>query len=132
MTFPYSPVLLLFFHLCTLTIHSSRSYSPTPFPQRLPRLPGNVAFTRPGGTMSLRKAVVLLVLCLACSSATRSQQQVFDGNNDLPPFGSFHGSDFDKINLTNGDLHISIPILQVSQRGKPVWFRYVYDTQTFQ
>jgi hypothetical protein len=50
-------------------------------------------------------------------------------HNNLPPFGSYSGSDFDIVSLQNGNLHISIPILNVPQRGgKPVKYNFVYDT----
>ena len=51
----------------------------------------------------------------------------------LPPFGSFHGSDFDSILLQNGNLHVQIPILSVLQRGgKTSTWRYIYDSPGWQ
>jgi len=58
-------------------------------------------------------------------------QSTPDFNNNLPPFGAFHGSDFDIVTLSNGNLHISIPILNVPQRGKAFNYSYVFDTPTF-
>ena len=59
-----------------------------------------------------------------------STQQVYEGNQTgLPPFGSFHGSNFDNVSLNNGNLHIEIPILTVRQRGRNFTYRYVYDTR---
>lgn len=35
----------------------------------------------------------------------------------LVPFGSYHGSDIDKVSLQNGNLHVSIPLFALPQRG---------------
>lgn len=58
-------------------------------------------------------------------------QQLYDGNQNLPPFGSFHGSDFDIVSLQNGNLHLRIPILSVPQRGKALSWAYLYDTRSW-
>ena len=51
----------------------------------------------------------------------------------LPPFGSFHGSDFDSVLLQNGNLHVQIPILNLPMRnGKDFNWRYIYDTPGWQ
>lgn len=77
-----------------------------------------------------KAAIVCLFFVLSVSSAY--SQYLYDGNNNLPPFGSFSGSDFDVVSLQNGNLHIRIPILTVTQRGaKPVEYFYVYDTPDF-
>lgn len=73
-----------------------------------------------------------ILLCLIVATCPLAAQQVYDGNNNLPPYGSFHGSDFDTVNLVNGNLHMSIPVLTVFQRGKPITYRFIYDTQAFQ
>jgi len=76
------------------------------------------------GRVALRALVLLLVASVAAFG-----QVVYDGNNNLPPFGSFSGSDFDVVSLQNGNLHIHIPILEVPQRGgKPIKYFYIYDT----
>ena len=59
-------------------------------------------------------------------------QVVYDGNNNLPPFGSFHGGDFDVVALQNGNLHIEIPFAKVPRRGGSFTYRFVYDTPTFE
>ncbi len=58
-------------------------------------------------------------------------QQVSDGNQNLPPFGGFSGSDFDTVSLQNGNVHIHIPILSVKQRHGTVARAFVYDTPSF-
>jgi hypothetical protein len=61
----------------------------------------------------IRHMVILVFAVTACSWA----QSVHDGNQTgLPPFGVFHGSNFDLVSLQNGNLHIEIPIVSVGQR----------------
>jgi RHS repeat-associated protein len=81
---------------------------------------------------SLGRCGFRLLLLLPCLlSNLTAQQTIYDGNNNLPPFGSFHGSDFDLVSLQNGNLHISIPVLVVPQRGKPIKYTFLYDTLSF-
>ncbi len=76
---------------------------------------------------SVKIVSVLVVLSLASGA---SAQQLYDGNQNLPPFGSFHGSDFDIVSLQNGSLHLRIPVLTVPQRGKALSWAYIYDTHS--
>lgn len=83
--------------------------------------------------MPVRRFFVFLVLTWTfplCSPA----QQVTNGNSTgVPPFGSFHGSEFDLVSFQNGNLHITIPIINVPQRaGKSFSYRYLYDISTWQ
>ncbi len=76
--------------------------------------------------------ILLGVLCLwpvlACAQYT--DDSTLTG---LPPFGSFHGSDFDSVLLQNGNLHVQIPILSLPMRnGKNFNWRYIYDTPAWQ
>jgi RHS repeat-associated protein len=55
-----------------------------------------------------------------------------DGDQNLPPFGGFTGSDFDIVSLQNGNLHLSIPLVEVAERGgTKSWYKYVYDTPNY-
>src|SRR5262249_7394358 len=40
-------------------------------------------------------------------------------------------NDFDIVSLQNGNLHLSLPITSVPQRGKPLSWSFVYDTPSF-
>src|SRR5712691_3834193 len=74
----------------------------------------------------------LFALVLLADPPLRAQA-VNDGNTTgLPPFGSFHGSDFDLVALQNGNLHIDIPFARVPRRGSSFTYRFVYDTPTFE
>lgn len=77
-------------------------------------------------SLSFAAVLTLTITFVICSPL--SAQTTYDGNNNLPPFGSFSGGDFDIVSLQNGNLHISIPILTVPQRGGSATYRYVYDT----
>lgn len=69
---------------------------------------------------------IMLFLCLSSNA-----QQLYDGNQNLPPFGSFTGSDFDVVSLQNGNIHIAIPLLTVKQRGSSLTYKYIYDTPAY-
>jgi RHS repeat-associated protein len=74
----------------------------------------------------------LLLLLLLPGLVSSSFAQLGDGQNNLPAFGSFSGSNFDIVSLQNGNLHISIPILSVPQRGgKSISFTFIYDTPDY-
>src|SRR6266581_1626365 len=74
----------------------------------------------------------LLFLLESIIPLRTSAQQLYDGNTNLPPFGSYHGSDFDIVSVQNGNLHIKIPIITVPQRGKPISWSFIFDTPAFQ
>src|SRR3954466_10648754 len=47
----------------------------------------------------------------------------------LPPFGSFHGSDFAVVMLQNGNLHMQIRIASFQKRdGQSFDWAYVFDS----
>jgi len=53
-------------------------------------------------------------------------------SSGLQPFGSFTGDGLDTINVRNGNLHISIPILSKSGRGLPFSYSLSYDSTIWQ
>lgn len=76
------------------------------------------------------RSLATLLLLLAVPLAA---QQVHDGNQKgFPPFGSFHGSNFDVVSLQNGHLQIEIPILSLGQRGETYAYKFVYSTPTWE
>jgi hypothetical protein len=67
---------------------------------------------------------------VGCLPATA--QTVYDGNNNLPPFGGFSGGQFDTVSLQNGTLHFEIPLASVTQRGgSSLTPKFIYDTPQF-
>ncbi len=69
---------------------------------------------------------LLAFLCLFISGPVRAQ--VNPGTESgIPAYGRFSGSDFDKINLSNGNLHLDIPVLTVKERGRTLTWRFTFD-----
>jgi hypothetical protein len=83
-----------------------------------------------GGCMRAYSVACAVVISLWCVSQL-SAQQVGDGDQNLPPFGSFSGSDFDVVSLQNGNLHIKIPLLEVKQRAGSSGLNYIYDATSY-
>src|ERR1700729_2860080 len=77
----------------------------------------------------LRIGIFLIAFLSLHVRSTSAQQPLDDFSQNLPPFGSFSGSDFDIVSLQNGNLHISIPIINVPQRGGTTFsYKFMYDT----
>jgi len=47
----------------------------------------------------------------------------------VPEHGDFSGSDFENVQLNNNNLHIEIPLWNLSGRGPSIGFKYVYDSR---
>lgn len=84
---------------------------------------------------SSRPALFTLLCVLGFLSVLASSsvaQTVNDGNQTVPPFGSFAGSNFDLISLQNGNVHLHIPLGSWKQRGgKVLTAAFVYDSPTW-
>ncbi|MGB9463515.1 MAG: hypothetical protein WBR10_00240, partial [Candidatus Acidiferrum sp.] len=76
--------------------------------------------------------VLLLMLPLFFALSPANAQAVSDGNQNLPAFGSFSGSDFDIVSLQNGNLHLHIPLGSWTQRGgTTASLFFTYDTPSW-
>src|SRR5580704_7439748 len=85
---------------------------------------------RPGNC--IWQAIFCYFFILVLGSCPVRGQNLYDGNNNLPPFGGFAGSDFDTVSLQNGNLHLHIPIGSWKQRGgQTVSLFLTYDTPTW-
>src|SRR5262245_48241005 len=73
--------------------------------------------------------VTLLVLSVLLRVASSAQAINNKTNIGLPENGVFDGSSFDNVQLTNGNLHIELPLWSYSGRGLPISFKYVYDNK---
>src|SRR5258708_15171980 len=98
-----------------------------------PPLPRVEAFMRTSKLL-LRACSVSSFALLLLAGVPLHAQAVNDGNTTgFPPFGSFHGSDFDLVSLQNGNLHIEIPVASTPQRAGGVFnYRFVYDSPTYE
>ncbi len=78
----------------------------------------------------MQRLATILILFFCFTQASYGQQQSETG---LPVFGSFHGSNFDNVNLVTGNLHIEIPIISVPQRETPnLAYKFMYDIRSWQ
>ncbi len=84
-----------------------------------------------------RACLVLCVSLLTLSifflaSCPVQAQAVYDGNQNMPAFGGFSGSDFDIASLQNGNLHLHIPLGSWKQRGgSTASLFFTYDTPSW-
>src|SRR5215470_742732 len=74
----------------------------------------------------LHFAIFLLSVRVACGQAVSDWNQ-----NGYPVFGTFHGSDLDMVSLSNGNLHIEIPIASFPQRHGEFNYKFIYDTPSY-
>jgi RHS repeat-associated protein len=71
-------------------------------------------------------ACMLLILTFV---APKANAQVNPGlETGQPPFAGYDGGKVDNVNLQNGNLHIEIPIISVTQRGQKFTWKYVYNS----
>jgi YD repeat-containing protein len=77
------------------------------------------------------RAIALIATMVLFSSAARAQA---DFEKGYQAFQSYHGSDFDTVNLANGNLVLNIPLLSYEQRGgvPPVTISIRSNSTTFQ
>jgi hypothetical protein len=78
----------------------------------------------------LSKAAPVLWLLLFLTSLRAFGQDVTGGLNiGFPENGDFSGSDFENVQINNGNLHIEIPLYSEKGRGLGVALKYVYDNK---
>jgi YD repeat-containing protein len=77
------------------------------------------------------RAITLIVAVTLAASIARAQA---DFEKGYQAFQSYHGSDFDSVNLANGNLVLNIPLLSYEQRGgvPPVTISIRSNSTTFQ
>jgi hypothetical protein len=66
---------------------------------------------------NLLMRLLIATLFFACVSSSAKAQTTPDVLEGLTPYQSFHGGDFDSINLSNGNVLLRIPLVDYSQRG---------------
>jgi YD repeat-containing protein len=69
--------------------------------------------TRSAGFLSF----VILILSIVPAQAQNTQASGLDAQVGIMPFHSYHGGDIDSVNLTNGKLQVTIPLISYEQRG---------------
>lgn len=76
------------------------------------------------------RGAFLAIISLVLLSFNPLRAQISDATQNLPPFGSFAGGNLDTVSLQNGNLHVSIPVLTVKERGRAFTYRFTFDTPT--
>jgi RHS repeat-associated protein len=79
-----------------------------------------------------RRAAFLISAVLALFSLAHlafAQGAPNDYQIGFPQHADFSGSDFENVQLNNGNLHIEIPLWSMNGRGLPVGFKYAYDSK---
>jgi RHS repeat-associated protein len=85
-----------------------------------------------GAGSAVQVSSIIACLLLLLASAPAGGQLSTAEEKGLPPNSVFSGGDVDAVNLQNGNLHISIPIATVAQRGGgKLEYQFVYDTQAW-
>ncbi len=85
---------------------------------------------RPDSKNFRRMAVLMsVVLALLYWTGVAFAQGAPNGYQiGFPPHGDFSGTDFENVQLNNGNLHIEMPLWTAAGRGPSVGFKYVYDS----
>jgi len=79
------------------------------------------------------RAAFLALLFMVVSTVSMAQQINSGLESGTPTYSSLIGSDFDQVLLGSGNIHISIPIASVKQRGGHTFtWQFVYNAHTFQ
>jgi RHS repeat-associated protein len=81
-------------------------------------------FPRILGSAACLAAFLLIIVSISVAQGDSATQAI-----GLPPHGSFDGSDFDTVQLNNGNLHIEIPLYSMGGRGLSVPVSLVYDSK---
>src|SRR3954467_6613923 len=76
----------------------------------------------------MRKINLLTAVALFASFAF-GQAEPNSSNVGLPANGVFDGTDFDTVQLNNGNLHINIPVFSFPGRGMGYAEHYIYDNK---
>jgi len=77
------------------------------------------------GFRGMRKTTVLVIGILMFTKFAVTQAT--DLAPGLQPYQSYHGGDLDQVNLSNGNLHVRIPLISYPQRGGKLKLDYALE-----
>src|SRR5437867_11947841 len=80
-------------------------------------------------TRSFASTALLVVAILAIANFASALGAPNDYQIGFPAHADFSGSEFESVQLNNGNLHIEIPLSRTSGRGLSTSFKYVYDSK---
>src|SRR5207302_8992023 len=82
----------------------------------------------------MRSEFTLILLIAFFSVPALAQDAINVANHNsigFPQNGVFNGSDFDTVQLNNGNLHIEIPLWSLPGRGPSAYLKMVYDSKSW-
>src|SRR5438874_7196121 len=82
--------------------------------------------------MRSKFALILLIAFFSVPALAQDAINVANHNSiGFPQNGVFNGSDFDTVQLNNGNLHIEIPLWSLPGRGPSAYLKMVYDSKSW-
>src|SRR5256885_1551164 len=79
-------------------------------------------------SLRLSTPAMLMLFALTWSSVALAQGAPNEYQIGFPLNGEFSGTNFEQVQMNNGNLHIEIPLWSAAGRGPLVGFKYVYDS----
>src|SRR5438552_7140480 len=82
--------------------------------------------------MRSKFALILLIAFFSVPALAQDAINVANHNSiGFPQNGVFNGSDFDTVQLNNGNLHIEIPLWSLPGRGLGAYLKLIYDSKSW-
>src|SRR5438874_2240781 len=79
------------------------------------------------------KSQILVLLCIVVVSFSAHAQTTYSSpETGEHPLGTYFKTDIDSVSLTNGNLHLHIPLFSLPGRELPVTVAMDYDSQFFE
>jgi hypothetical protein len=98
---------------------------------RGPRLTGDGTRTACFTRLACRLLAILILSLIARTTVGQTVDNTV--NVGLPAYASYSGSQFDSVQMNNGNLHIQIPLRSATGRGlSPQNFSLIYDNKGWQ
>jgi len=79
--------------------------------------------------ISRRFASAIFFFGFVLAGSALAQDVTNEGAVGFPVHGVFSGSEFESVQMNNGNLHIEIPLWTVRGRGLPVEMKMIYDNK---
>jgi hypothetical protein len=80
----------------------------------------------------MKRACLLILLVFAIAQAASAQSSSSSPETGHKVLGSYFASDIDSVSLSNGNLHVGIPLFSLPGRELPVSLGVSYDSQFFE
>src|SRR5437870_10809425 len=84
----------------------------------------------------MTKNILVAVVAIGLAGAVACGQSSFDTSPDAQtgekPLGSYFATDIDTVSMTNGNLHLSIPLVNLPGREVPLRLSMDYNSKFFE